>query len=177
MKQRSDCSHACSAHCHTGPCPPCTIKVAQPCRCGSRRDLECYVAQTSVSDEILCDRPCTALRACGKHRCNRICCPLAFVGGMKGKGKKLPTEDTVIDEQGWHLCDLVCGKWLTCGNHQCEEREHRGACPPCLRSSFEEVRYFPREMMLNAYDGFAEILSLWKNCLGASDTLWDSCRL
>jgi transcriptional repressor NF-X1 len=33
----------------------------------------------------------------------------------------------------------VCGKPLSCGNHRCEERDHRGPCPPCFRSSFEEV--------------------------------------
>jgi transcriptional repressor NF-X1 len=41
--------------------------------------------------------------------------------------------------EGWHLCDVVCGKTLSCGIHRCEERDHRGSCPPCFQSSFEEV--------------------------------------
>jgi transcriptional repressor NF-X1 len=91
----------------------------------------------------MCDKPCPALRACGRHRCNRLCCPLAALAGpSKKKGKKagpaiaLPDGD---DETGLHVCDLVCGKTLSCGNHTCEEQDHRGACPPCLRSSFDEV--------------------------------------
>ena len=38
-----------------------------------------------------------------------------------------------------HECDLICEKMLSCGNRRCEERDHRGGCPPCLRSLFEEV--------------------------------------
>jgi transcriptional repressor NF-X1 len=29
---------------------------------------------------------------------------------------------------------------LRCGNHKCELKDHKGPCPSCLRSSFEEVR-------------------------------------
>jgi transcriptional repressor NF-X1 len=39
-----------------------------------------------------------------------------------------------------HECDLLCGKMLTCGNHMCDKRDHRGPCLSCLRSMFEEVR-------------------------------------
>ena len=58
----------------------------------------------------------------------------------QGKGKKKAVPQTeILDPEGWHVCDLVCGKPLSCGNHDCEERDHRGACPSCLRSSFEEA--------------------------------------
>lgn len=64
-------------------------------------------------------------------------------GGKKGKKKMIdePAAGVGIGEEkgGLHECDLVCGKMLSCGNHRCEERDHKGACPPCLRSSFEEV--------------------------------------
>ena len=50
------------------------------------------------------------------------------------------THFALVDQEGWHECDFVCGRLLSCGNHHCEERDHRGMCPPCLRSSFEEVR-------------------------------------
>lgn len=140
MKPLEACSHVCSVPCHTGSCPPCTIKVVKPCRCGATtRDIQCYEDQAGAVREIVCDRTCPALRACGRHQCNRVCCPLASLGGMKGKGKRRAIGEPIADEEGWHVCDLVCGKSLTCGNHQCEERDHKGPCPPCLRSSFEEV--------------------------------------
>lgn len=140
LKLLDSCSHTCSSPCHTGPCPPCRIKIVRPCRCGATtQDVDCHRDQSGTYTEILCDRPCVALRGCGKHQCNRICCPLASLAGIKGKGKK-KAEDA-LDEHGWHICDLVCKKPLSCGNHTCEERDHKGPCPPCLRSSFEEVRF------------------------------------
>ncbi|KAI0336848.1 hypothetical protein GY45DRAFT_25326 [Cubamyces sp. BRFM 1775] len=153
MKPLEGCEHVCSARCHTGPCPPCSITIIRPCRCGSTtREIRCSEDQarararargeTGPDVDILCERPCGALKACGKHQCRRLCCPLvSLVGLSKGKGKKRAVEDNIsaVDPQGWHECDLVCGKLLTCGNHHCEERDHKGPCPPCLRSSFEEM--------------------------------------
>lgn len=142
LRPLDGCSHVCSSPCHTGPCPPCSIMLVRPCRCGAiTRDVACSAADRF--GEILCDRPCKALRACGRHQCNRVCCPLASLAmpAGKGKAKKRATNTEDLDEAigGLHECDLVCGKPLTCGNHRCEERDHRGACPPCLRSSFDEV--------------------------------------
>ena len=147
MKPLEGCTHLCSQKCHVGPCPPCSIVIVRPCRCGSTtRDVRCHEDQRRSHgelEEILCDRPCTALRACGRHQCNRPCCPLASLAIVnKGKGKKKVTvldSDGLNDGAGWHECDLVCGKQLGCGNHNCEQRDHRGVCPPCLRSSFEEM--------------------------------------
>jgi transcriptional repressor NF-X1 len=146
MKSLETCSHVCSATCHVGPCPPCTIMLVRPCRCGATtKNVPCSSVVAGIQDDILCDRPCAVLRACGRHQCNRICCPLAsLASATKGKGKKRVVGGGILDqagigEMGLHGCDLVCGKVLSCGNHQCEERDHRGICPPCLRSSFEEV--------------------------------------
>ena len=163
MKVLEGCTHVCSAPCHTGPCPPCSIRLVRPCRCGSTtREVLCSADQASArarargeagSDtEILCERPCNALRACGRHQCNRPCCPLASLASLaKGKGKKKAL-DVLEDPEGWNECDLVCGKLLNCGNHNCEERDHKGVCPPCLRSSFEEVccrsRWYPASKRL-----------------------------
>ena len=144
-KPLQGCEHVCSSACHLGPCPPCTIPLIRPCRCGATtRAVLCHEAQESQgSGEILCDRACRALLACGRHHCSRVCCPLASLAGpAKGKGKKhtgVDKTNDVVDEAGWHQCDRVCGRPLACGNHQCEERDHRGPCPSCLRSSFEEV--------------------------------------
>ncbi|KAK1224635.1 FKBP12-associated protein [Marasmius sp. AFHP31] len=66
----------------------------------------------------------------------------SFAAPVKGKGKKkVGMNEDALDEalKALHECDLVCGKTLTCGNHQCEERDHKGPCKPCLRSSFEEL--------------------------------------
>jgi transcriptional repressor NF-X1 len=141
LKPLEGCLHPCSVPCHTGQCPPCTVKVVRPCRCGATtRDIKCYEDQLGPAGEILCDKQCTALRACGRHQCNRVCCPLASLAAVsKSKGKRRALEEPVADEHGWHVCDLVCGKPLSCGNHRCEEPDHKGPCPPCLRSSFEEV--------------------------------------
>ncbi|KAH9835226.1 uncharacterized protein C8Q71DRAFT_811773 [Rhodofomes roseus] len=145
MKLLEGCDHACAVRCHTGSCPPCTIMIVRPCRCGSTtRDIPCFEARSSEEggEEILCSKPCGALRACGRHQCNRLCCPLATVANAtkgKGKGKKYAQDSRILDEAGWHECDLPCGKLLACGNHYCELRDHRGACPSCLRSSFEEM--------------------------------------
>ena len=143
-KPHMACGHPCLTTCHNGPCPPCSVEINRPCRCGgTTRTLSCYVVHSSEEMEILCEKPCHALRACGKHQCRRICCPLASLSVSTKKGKKrVPVNENVgIGEEqgGLHECDLVCGKALSCGNHKCELKDHRGPCPPCLRSSFEEV--------------------------------------
>ncbi|KAJ7057853.1 hypothetical protein C8F01DRAFT_325430 [Mycena amicta] len=144
------CGHACAARCHEGDCPPCTEKVVHPCRCGaSSKSLRCSEINSSYGEtEILCEKACPALRACGRHRCLRVCCPLASVAALqqKAKGKKRAVaahghDETGVGEEpgGLHECDLVCGKMLGCGSHRCERRDHKGPCGDCLMSSFEEL--------------------------------------
>lgn len=55
-------------------------------------------------------------RSCCKHKCNQFCC---------------------IEVE--HICPLPCNRLLSCGLHRCEETCHRGRCPPCWRTSFEEL--------------------------------------
>ncbi len=145
-KPLEGCTHSCQASCHTGPCPPCEVTVVRPCRCGATtRSLTCStVTAETDSTAFLCNKPCGALRACGHHQCTRLCCPLANLANPTSKSKKKTASTGVgadfVDVDGWHLvCDFVCGKTLNCGNHRCEERDHRGSCPSCLQSSFEEV--------------------------------------
>ncbi|KAK7019052.1 FKBP12-associated protein 1-like protein [Favolaschia claudopus] len=146
------CGHACAAPCHEGVCPPCLERVVRPCRCGgTNKTLFCSEANAHPDNnavaEILCEKTCKALRACGRHQCLRVCCPLASVAAMqsKSKGKKRANAhgdaEVGIGEErgGLHECDLVCGKPLSCGEHRCELRDHKGPCGPCLRSSFEEL--------------------------------------
>jgi len=146
------CLHQCAAKCHTGPCPPCTVQIVRPCRCGAKtKSMACFQVHSASAagveeKEILCDKPCMALRACGRHECRRLCCPLASLAinvSKKGKRRGIVEDNQGIGEEqgGLHECDLVCSKMLSCGNHRCEQRDHKGACPPCLQSSFEEVSF------------------------------------
>lgn len=55
-------------------------------------------------------------RQCAKHKCNQLCC---------------------IEIE--HICPLPCNRMLSCGLHRCEETCHKGRCPPCWRTSFQEL--------------------------------------
>jgi transcriptional repressor NF-X1 len=144
-KPLEGCTHSCRASCHTGSCPPCAVTLVQPCRCGATtRSLTCGTAKLETeATAFLCNKPCGALRSCGHHQCTRLCCPLANFSNPTSKGKKKTAVVNVgaefVDVGGWHLCDVICGKTLSCGNHRCEERDHKGSCPPCFQSSYEEV--------------------------------------
>jgi len=127
------CGHACTAPCHLGACPPCAAEVVQVCRCGhTKRTRPC----ASVHGDFLCTTPCKALRHCGKHVCGRACCPLAFQAAL---GKQTLREAAQLDPEQLHACTVPCRKPLSCGQHVCEAPCHRGACAPCLRSSFTEA--------------------------------------
>ena len=178
-KPLEGCAHFCSTTCHTGPCTPCAVPVVRPCRCGSTtRTLTCGTMQAEMeSTTFLCSKPCGSLRACGHHTCTRLCCPLANLANPIGKGKKRATTNNiaseVVDVDGWHQCDIICGRTLSCGNHQCEERDHRGPCPPCFRSSFEEVCliFSRRGRTLTCH---TDHLPLWTYCTGTPGTLRDA---
>ncbi|GAA5838784.1 hypothetical protein JCM9279_003861 [Rhodotorula babjevae] len=157
------CGHACAQGCHAGACPPCRARVPLVCRCGSSKTerlcgepyratrIDPESGEVVESDEYLCARVCKATRACGRHQCNRTCCPLAYqealTAGLKGKNKKRApatlaealAEQQQTDPLGMHTCDRTCGRKLNCGIHSCELRDHKGACPPCLRADFDEL--------------------------------------
>ena len=115
---------------HLGVCPPCSIPVTVPCRCGSTtRFVPCNERQHEIAhgrEIVLCDKVCGALRLCGRHQCPRTCCPLAVVSRSKaGRSKKSKngSQQALVDElenaeKHWHECDLVCGKMLACGSHR-----------------------------------------------------------
>ena len=136
------CGHACTTPCHDGACPPCTERISQVCRCGAeKRAVPCSAAD----GEFLCPAPCKAQRHCGKHQCGRKCCPLSYQATLSKKQAGIPPHGDLgaylrqLDPIGMHACDVPCGRPLSCGSHTCESSCHRGACPPCLRSSFTEV--------------------------------------
>lgn len=67
------------------------------------------------------------------------CCPLYFQAKNKSKTRPSRLELEESDPAGLHHCDVVCGKPTSCGLHSCPMTCHRGACPPCLQASFEEL--------------------------------------
>ena len=153
------CGHLCQAACHWDPCPPCTELVERTCRCGATKHKipcgEAVLAQlptnsdTPASEAILCDKPCQALRACGRHQCGRVCCPLASLASVqraaaaKSSKRRDPMRadfgSYVYLQRDLHECDLPCGRVLQCGNHRCERRDHKGPCEVCPRGVFEEL--------------------------------------
>ncbi|KAF9240460.1 hypothetical protein BU15DRAFT_87666 [Melanogaster broomeanus] len=146
------CGHLCKATCHWDTCPPCIEQVERTCRCGStKRKVLCGAAVSEptrsalASREIICDRACTALRACGRHQCGRVCCPLASVQRSRAKKRRDPAlatdelEELGTEEGGLHECDLPCNRVMGCGNHRCPRRDHKGNCGVCLRSVFQEL--------------------------------------
>ncbi|PWN51537.1 hypothetical protein IE53DRAFT_405620 [Violaceomyces palustris] len=137
------CGHSCPQRCHLGPCPPCFVPVSTPCRCGESKETRpCHERQREESEgkqEVLCNTTCKALRHCGKHQCGRQCCPLYFQAKSKAKKRPTQAELQTMDPGGFHECSVPCSKPLACGRHQCPLTCHRGACPPCLQASFEEL--------------------------------------
>ncbi|KAK7437497.1 FKBP12-associated protein [Stygiomarasmius scandens] len=152
LKPLTTCEHTCQSKCHTGPCPPCSVELTRPCRCGGKvSKIQCSSLQTQEErgEPLVCDKPCLALRSCGKHQCGRICCPLASFSTAGASSSKVSSKKKAAlaaaaapDPLGLHECELICGKPLSCGNHTCEEKDHRGPCKPCLRSGFDEMTCF-----------------------------------
>ncbi|XP_062123975.1 protein shuttle craft isoform X1 [Drosophila sulfurigaster albostrigata] len=108
--------HQCTSKCHLGQCPPCPKQTAVKCRCGHMDQMIKCRQLSTRADDARCKRRCTKKRSCGKHKCNAECC---------------------IDLD--HACPLPCNRTLSCGRHKCDQPCHRGNCPPCYRSSFEEL--------------------------------------
>ncbi|KAF8957390.1 hypothetical protein BDZ97DRAFT_1906818 [Flammula alnicola] len=136
-----DCGkHRCQKSCHPPSSTPATCPRS-PCG-ATTKSLSCYEVHSSSAaglpeKEILCDKQCQALRACGRHQCRRLCCPLASLAmnvGKKGKRRGVVDDSHGIGEEQGGLHE-----YAFLGNHRCERRDHKGICPPCLQSSFEEL--------------------------------------
>lgn len=108
--------HRCISKCHTGNCPPCNKQTSVKCRCGHMDQMIKCRQLSSRADDARCKKRCTKKRTCGRHKCNQECC---------------------IDID--HICPQICNFSLSCGKHKCDRPCHRGNCPPCYRSSFEEL--------------------------------------
>ncbi|KAI9247058.1 hypothetical protein BY458DRAFT_68498 [Sporodiniella umbellata] len=124
------CGHLCQDVCHTGECSPCTMTVQVSCRCQMNQfEKTCSeVCEAAGGEPPLCTRVCKAGRNCGRHQCGAVCCPAVKVNGKSRKGTEF-----------LHDCSNTCNKLLSCGIHDCQERCHKGKCPPCLEAVFEDV--------------------------------------
>ncbi|KAJ1666634.1 FKBP12-associated protein [Coemansia sp. RSA 1646] len=137
QKQLSGCTHLCNEVCHPGPCPPCKEQVKTRCRCGSKSfNVECHKAQSSSDERPTCQRLCSKKRACRRHQCSLRCCPSSH---EDIDGTVLPSENIAPGVTDPHQCTLVCNRLLRCKMHNCTELCHRGPCPPCRNTSFDEL--------------------------------------
>ncbi|KAJ2550685.1 FKBP12-associated protein [Coemansia sp. RSA 1933] len=137
QKQLGGCGHLCNEVCHPGPCAPCREKAKTRCRCGSKSvSVECHRTQSSSDERPTCQRVCSKKRACRRHQCALRCCPSSHedIDGMV-----IPSESVAPGVTDPHQCTLVCNRLLRCKAHHCTELCHRGQCPPCQHTSFDEL--------------------------------------
>ena len=87
------CLFPSAERCHRGNCPSCLQMRVKRCRCGAKsKEVQC--AKT-----FSCETKCKSIRDCGRHPCNKKCCP----GSCP-------------------QCEQACGKTLSCKNHKCMSR-------------------------------------------------------
>lgn len=136
------CGHHCQQICHTGDCKPCFQEVTIYCRCG-RTAVPSMCHQGTV-EPPQCYRTCKATLNCGRHECGERCCSgeRKAVERQQNKRKMRPLGSARPVAEGFeaeHICTRVCGRGLKCGNHECQELCHRGACGSCREAIFDEV--------------------------------------
>jgi hypothetical protein len=143
------CPHPCGLLCHPGPCPPCSsMGPLKHCYCGrTEYRLRCGVPDPGRS----CEHMCLRSLKCGRHMCRGTCHPGTCAPCEEtlkqrcycGKVEDVRTCGTeeVVDTSVYgtadprHFsCKSVCGKKLSCGNHECAETCHVGPCKPCAKS-------------------------------------------
>ncbi|KAL1957849.1 hypothetical protein VTO42DRAFT_5414 [Malbranchea cinnamomea] len=137
------CGHPCPTVCHTGPCPPCFLRVELKCRCG--RSTFHSMCQQGMDEPPMCFRVCGTSMSCGRHTCQERCCP----GGRKSlerqaTRRKLKSMNISVsarndDIEAEHICTRVCNKPLKCGKHACPELCHKGTCNTCREAIFDEI--------------------------------------
>ncbi|KAH8296583.1 hypothetical protein KR054_008304 [Drosophila jambulina] len=123
--------HRCNQVCHRpGQCPPCTSKSLQPCECQRESKM------VNCSDrKWKCQNVCGAPFACGLHICEKVChagpcgdgeCPLQVRSCPCGKNTQVRPCNEAEE-----TCGDTCQKLLSCGQHTCTQRCHRGPCISC----------------------------------------------
>ncbi|ORY77238.1 hypothetical protein BCR35DRAFT_305534 [Leucosporidium creatinivorum] len=145
-----DCTHhSCTSPCHAHTSPSPLPVPSHPLK--SQHATTSRICSSSAEggegegEEFMCGRVCKAMRTCGRHQCNRVCCPLSYQEALQlkstNKRRGATNEQWQVEDDplGIHACDRVCGRKLNCGVHFCEMGDHRGACGPCLRADFDEL--------------------------------------
>ncbi|XP_031759363.1 transcriptional repressor NF-X1 isoform X1 [Xenopus tropicalis] len=121
-----DFIHTCENLCHEGDCGLCSRTSNIACRCSFKtKEVPCSLLQNKGDFTFVCDKRCNKKRQCGRHKCNEICC---------------------VDTD--HKCSLICGHKLNCGLHRCDEPCHRGNCPNCWQTSFDELTCYCGEAVI-----------------------------
>ncbi|PGH03996.1 hypothetical protein AJ79_07229 [Helicocarpus griseus UAMH5409] len=137
------CKHQCPVLCHTGPCPPCYLRVNINCRCGKSSFQS--VCHQGLTEPPQCFRICKAGMNCGRHACGERCCPGERKALERQATKRKLKSLNVIsrpndnDVEAEHICTRVCGRTLKCQKHTCQELCHKGACGTCREAIFEEI--------------------------------------
>ncbi len=134
-------------------CPPCTeIGPERKCFCSKTAyRLRCGEAPKQGRS---CDGVCDRVLSCGKHRCKQIChagpctgceqteVQACFCGKVKSEARPCGSGESVADAkvpagEKQFSCRKICGKALSCGNHNCTQTCHAGACTPCMRTPIQ----------------------------------------
>eukprot|EP00916_Digyalum_oweni_P014694 GHVL01024080.1.p1 GENE.GHVL01024080.1~~GHVL01024080.1.p1 ORF type:complete len:920 (+),score=124.25 GHVL01024080.1:140-2899(+) len=131
--RNAQCPHPCELLCHPGPCPPCAAIAPSPvnCFCGkSSRPQRCGDENPYFS----CQQKCNKELNCRIHKCSLVChagecikCPIKEVSDCYCGAHRKEIE---CGNDKWS-CETICGKDLTCGNHKCKEKCHKGECKTC----------------------------------------------
>ncbi|OJD21932.1 hypothetical protein ACJ73_06727 [Blastomyces percursus] len=137
------CQHKCPVLCHTGPCPPCFLRVFINCRCGKGSFQS--MCHQGVIEPPQCFRLCKATMNCGRHNCGERCCPgerkaiERQATKRKLKSLNIVNRPNDNDIEAEHICTRVCGRMLKCSKHTCQELCHKGSCGTCREAIFEEI--------------------------------------
>ncbi|CAO3641990.1 unnamed protein product [Cunninghamella echinulata] len=126
--------HTCKEKCHKGPCRPCLEAVFEEitCNCGRTR-LEPPIRCGTPFP--VCQHPCVRPTSCGhmrllQHNChpdNEPCPPCPILISRQCVCGKTTLKNIPCHRENAH-CGLVCGKDLSCGQHQCRRTCHDGDC-------------------------------------------------
>ncbi|XP_068158550.1 NF-X1-type zinc finger protein NFXL1 isoform X2 [Drosophila tropicalis] len=132
--------HKCNQRCHrAGNCPGCTKQSTQPCECG--RDMKIV---SCANRKWKCQNICGGRFVCGLHSCDKLChkgpcemgeCPFNVRSCPCGKNSQSLSCSEVVD-----TCGDTCQKILSCGQHTCTQRCHRGPCNSCLVTTRKKCR-------------------------------------
>ncbi|XP_041776975.1 protein shuttle craft [Anopheles merus] len=145
--------HRCGRRCHAGSCDTCTEQVQHSCHCGKgERSVVCSVENLAFQ-RYGCGKACERPLGCGNHRCARLChegeCEACADAPERVRSCPCGREPIVPGSRQSCLdpiptCSGPCGRKLACGppgaNHCCEAACHRGACPPCKKSTTVKCR-------------------------------------